>query len=151
MIQLIKATLEDLSEITSLLGAYEDYEYELDHRQLPQTKQQLKKQTTYLLKEGNVQFSLIKEDEETIGAANWEIRKRVKGNAGIIHNIFIKKESRNKGTGRKTLHELFTHFKKEGCTSVSTFIRPYNKQSQYFWKKQGFDLDLGYSAKKRLI
>ncbi len=144
-----KAILKDLDAIVYLLDQYQQLEYKLDKSQKPDSLKKLKKITSDLFKH-DVQFTVIEEEDKLVGVANWEIRTSAYGNSGVLHNLFILSSQRGKGLGKKLLSSIYKEFKKAHCSGIRTFVRPKNKTSQQFWKKQGYHLELGYYGYKKL-
>jgi len=59
----------------------------------------------------------------------------------IIENIFVSRESRNKGTGKKLLNELIKKLRKINCEYVCTLIKNDDEQALGFYIAN--DLNMG--------
>lgn len=144
-----KATKKDLDEISKLNYEYGEYENELDKNVKNSSLKDIKKQDLKYFKLGTIYF-LIEENKKVIGSLSINLDKRGKENVGVLHTLIITKEARGKGYGFRLVNYAFDYFKKHNCRRVRTFIHFANKNAQEFWKKQGFELEHGYTAVKIL-
>lgn len=144
-----KATKIDMNEISKLNHEYGKYENELDKEVHNSSLKDIKKQDLKYFKLGTIYF-LIEEDKKVIGSLSINVDKRGKENVGVLHTLIITKEARGKGYGARLVNYAFDYFKKHKCIRVKTFIHFANKNAQIFWKKQGFELEHGYTGVKTL-
>jgi N-acetylglutamate synthase-like GNAT family acetyltransferase len=144
-----KATIKDLKEIAKLFLEYDKYECRLDKNMKKSSLNAVEKDEKEHFKLGT-EYLIIKEEDNIIGALNINIDKRGKEKIGILHTLIITKKARGQGYGNKLVDYALNYFKKQKCRRVKTFIHIANKNALDFWKNQGFNVEEGYTASKRL-
>lgn len=144
-----KATIEDLKDIAELFLEYDKYEHNLDRNvKLLSLKEIIKSEKEHM--KLGTEYILAEEDNKILGALNLNIDERGKEKIGVLHTLIVRKDSRGRGIGNQLVKYAFAYFKKKGCKRVKTFIHAANKNAKVFWEKQGFNLEEGYTASRRL-
>ena len=138
-----------MGEIFKLLQEYTAYENSLDKNVKKESLSNIRKEEGEHFKTGTLYF-VIEEENKIIGCLNANVDKRGKGKIGVIHNLIITKEARGRGYGDSLLKYALSYLKKKGCSRARTFVYLKNKRARDFWRKRGFNLDLGYSGSVKL-
>lgn len=143
------ATKKDLNAIAELFYEYGEYEHSLDKNvETPKLKEEMEQIKEHM--KSGTKCILLEEEGKVSGVLNFDIDKRGKEKVGVLHTLIVTKNSRGKGYGKALTDYALNYFKKKGCIKVRTFIHYANKNAQEFWKKNGFRLEHGYVASRRL-
>jgi len=148
-IKIREATKRDFNSISKLNYEYGEYEKGLDNKIHNSSLKDIKKQDLNHFIDGTTYF-LIEKNKKLIGVLSINIDKRGIDNIGVLHTLIITKEERGKGYGSKLAEFAYNYLKNNKCRRVRTFIHFANKNAQEFWKKQGFELEHGYTGVKML-
>jgi N-acetylglutamate synthase-like GNAT family acetyltransferase len=144
-----KATKKDLGAISKLFLEYENYEHNLDKSLEVSSLKKEKEQNKKYMDLGTSYF-VIEDKGEILGALDINIDKRGKENVGVLHTLIVTSKARGKGYGDKLIKHALNYFKSKGCKRARTFVHFKNKNGYSFWKKYGFNFELGYNATKKL-
>lgn len=144
-----KATKKDLDKISKLFYEYGEYEHSLDKSVEKQSIKDIKKQDKHFMKLGTI-YLILEENKEPQGVLSLNLCLQGKERIGIIHTTIITDKARGKGYGKLLFNYALNFFKRKKCTRLRTLVHDKNKNAQGFWKSQGFELEKGYWATKRL-
>jgi N-acetylglutamate synthase-like GNAT family acetyltransferase len=97
-----KATKKDIKEITELLHEYDLYEHKIDKKHKVEKIKDLISFNTKLIKHPRVAFFVLEINGKLEGVINGEYRDTAINRLGIFHNIFVSKDCRGKGYGKKS-------------------------------------------------
>jgi L-amino acid N-acyltransferase YncA len=150
MMKIRKATLKDIPEIARLLHEYDLHENNLDKTRKIDKISEIINFNKKLMKKSGVVYFVLEEKGKLFGTISGEPLKNALGKAAIFHNIFISKEKRGKGYGKKLINSLENYFKKKGCISIKSFVYGKNKKSLEFYKKLNYQIDYGFDIRKTL-
>lgn len=137
-----KATKRDLKEIVRLRREfYLKYCCSHDKFLNPEwAKRGLPISTALALKKGNL--FIAEEDNKIVGYTVGEIKKQPPyiryPKKGVIDNVFVKKEYRDRGIGKKLIKEIISCFRKKGVSWTYLLVYPDNKKAYNLYKKLGF-------------
>ena len=144
-----RATKKDLNKIAELHFEYGQYEHHLDKNvEAPSLKRE-KEQDKKYMGLGTIYF-IAEEGQKAVGVLSINLCLQGKEKTGVLHTLIVTKDARKKGYGNQLVNHAMNFFRKNGCSRVRTFVHFKNKNAYAFWKKQGFDFDLGHYAVKRL-
>jgi len=144
-----KATMKDLDVLTELDLGYQKYENSLDKRIKVSTWKETKDVNKKFMKLGTLYF-IAEENGISLGFIDINFRLQGQERTGVIHTLFVKKEARGKGIGRKLAQYVLKLFKKNKCTRIASFSHIANKNAQSFWRRNGFDLEEGFYLSRRI-
>ncbi len=144
-----KATKRDLKEIAELSYEYGKYENSLDKNVEAPALKRCRELDEYFMKLGTIYF-VIEEEGKIMGVQSVNIRKQGKEKKGVLHTTIITKDARRKSYGKALVNYAIRFFKKKGCLRLDTFVHYKNKNAKKFWEKQGFEMEQGYIATKKL-
>jgi len=148
-IKIRKATKKDLDILAKLDLGYCLYENSLDKRIEIPTIKELRITTEKYMKLGTVYF-IAEESKIPLGYISINFCLQGREHTGVIHTLFIDEKARGRGIGNMLVQYVFDLFKKNKCTRVRSFMHIANRNAQAFWKKQGFELEEGYTASRRM-
>lgn len=97
-------------------------------------KKDLKKQDTILLvaeEKEIIGFILAKTEKEEYKRFKHDLR-------GYVGELIVKKENRNKGTGKALLQKALQELKKKGVTLTDIYVDKRNKRAIKLYEKTGF-------------
>jgi len=149
MMEIRKATKNDLKEIARLMKEYAKYENNLDENIKVGSLKKIEKEERVLFGFGT-KYALAEEDKKILGVLGFNIDRRGKEKIGAIHSTIVLEKARKKGVGKSLVVYVLKYFKKNNCRRVRTFIHKNNKNAINFWAKQGFETTEGYSVEKML-
>lgn len=144
-----KATKRDLNEIAKLSCEYGKYENTLDKNVEAPSLKKSKELDEHFMKLGTIYF-VVEENGKIKGVQSVNIRKQGKEKKGVLHTTIITKDARGKGYGDALVKHAINFFKKQGCKRLDTFVHFKNKGAKKFWEKQGFEMEHGFLATKKL-
>ena len=144
-----KATKKDVNKIAKLSLEYAKYENKLNKKIKIKSLREIEKEEMNWFKLGTKYF-IAEKEKEVLGVLSFNISTRGKEKIGILHTTIIKKNVRGKGIGTSLVNSALNYFKKHNCRRVKTFIHIKNKNAFKFWTRQGFEVEEGYAAEKKL-
>ena len=86
---------------------------------------------------------LAKEYGRVVGFINFTTRRTILHPApsGLIDELVVTKDSRNKGVGRQLIQAVIDRCKEMGCCEVEVSTEQSNLKAQEFYKAYGFEAD----------
>lgn len=144
-----RATKKDLDEIAKLSYEYGKYENSLDKNVEAPSLKKCKELDSYFMDLGTIYF-VVEENGKIKGFQSLDLVKQGNEKKGVLHTTIITKDSRGKGYGDALVNYAMDFFKKNGCQRIDTFIHLMNAGAKKFWEKHGFEMEIGFSAEKRL-
>ena len=144
-----KATKKDLNEIAKLSYEYGKYENSLDKNVEAPSLKKSKELDAHFMKLGTIYF-VVEENGKIKGVQSINIRKQGKEKKGVLHTTIITRDARGKRYGDALVKHATDFFKKQGCKRLDTFVHFKNKGAKKFWEKQGFEMEHGFLATKKL-
>lgn len=156
MVKIRKASLKDLEIIYNLNIDLAKHELRFDQiRKRPQKKKRYRygyKNLREKLKKRDYRFFVVEDEGKTVGFIEGCIRKTPSfykySRKGEVGPIFVKKEYRNKGVGKKLVKEMLNWFKSKNIKWIQLTTHAKNINSIKFWKKLGFK---EYSIRMNLL
>lgn len=144
-----KATKNDLDEIAKLSYEYGKYENSLDKNVEAPSLKKSKELDKNFMELGTLYF-VVEESGKIKGVQSVNIRKQGKEKKGVLHTTIIVKDARGRGYGKALVKHAMDFFKKQGCKRLDTFVHFKNKGAKKFWEKQGFKMEYGFLATKKI-
>ncbi|MBU1179302.1 GNAT family N-acetyltransferase [Patescibacteria group bacterium] len=138
-----KAANKDLDGIMELVKNTTNYHYKIDKYYKPFSKYKgLDKYTKNQIKNKNIKMLIAEDGGKIIGriigvitkAPSYVTPKKI----GEIDDVFIKKNYRRKGIGKKLFKELLKWFKIKKIKHIELSVDARNKIGVNAWKKFGF-------------
>lgn len=86
------------------------------------------------------EFLVAKEDDKLIGFISLFIRinLQIESKLGLIDELIINKDYKNKGIGSKLIDEITKIAKEKGCKELSTFSNFKREDTHKFYENKGF-------------
>ena len=91
-----------------------------------------------LLDASNLKFAVI-DDNRIIGFIRGELVDMDGKKFAVVHDVFIDKLHRNKGTGSTAMSFFYKKARSAGATSVRLQVDLRNAEAVLFWRKEGFE------------
>jgi ribosomal protein S18 acetylase RimI-like enzyme len=145
-----QATSKDIPQIAELLQQYDIYENKLDKRHKVDSIKEAINITKTIMKAKNSIHFVLDNNGKLEGVISGEDRITVIGKNAIFHDIFISKELRGQGYGKKLLNTLIKYFKKRGCKQIKSFVYINNKKALKFYENLDFKYEEGYNITKKI-
>jgi ribosomal protein S18 acetylase RimI-like enzyme len=134
--------VERIVELKSLLQEHAEKSNPLVWRITKEGKKLLKQKVENDLADSNIHVLLAEADGEIIGYVQGEVTRRsdhVPKIVGQISLMYIVKESRRKGVGRRLMKELCKFFSSNKAEDLTVRYIIGNKEAEGFWRKLGFE------------
>jgi len=134
--------VERIVELELLLQEHAEKSNPLVWRITREGKKLLKQKVENDLADSNIHVLLAEADGEIIGYVQGEVIRRsdhVPKIVGHISLMYIVKESRRKGVGRRLMKELCKFFSSNKVEDLTVRYVIGNKEAEGFWRKLGFE------------
>lgn len=105
-------------------------------------KKLLKQKVENDLADGNIRVLLAEADGKTIGYLQGEVTSRndyAPRTVGHVSLIYVMKQFRRKGVGRRLMKELYKFFNSNHAEHLTVRYIIGNKEAEGFWRKLGFE------------
>ena len=139
------ATKQDIQFIAKLVRQMVDYHQVIDKYYKAYSNYDDREITSHyesLIKDRNTKIIIAEENKKVIGYFMGAIEKAPQyihpKRIGVIFDVFIQKEYRNRGISKKIFKELLGWFKKKKIKHIELTVDARNKIGLKAWKKLGF-------------
>lgn len=150
--KIIKPSKKDVLRLAQLMNEYDIYENKLDKNFEISSVQETVKLIESQFKERDVSYLAAEVEGKIQGLVNYSVERIGKKKRGILHNLYISKEYRKSGLGKKLIASCLMELKKSDCKSVRSKVLEKNTAALEYWKKQGWKAEkaTGYSITKSI-
>jgi ribosomal protein S18 acetylase RimI-like enzyme len=134
--------VERIVELRLLLQEHAEKSNPLIWRMTEEGKKLLKQKVENDLADSNIHVLLAEADGEIIGYVQGEVMCRsdyVPRTVGHVSLMYVVKQSRRKGVGRRLVKELCKFFKSNKVEDLTVRYIIGNKEAERFWRKLGFE------------
>ena len=133
---------EEIVELRLLLQEHAEKSNPLIWRTTEEGKRLLKQKVENDLADSNIHVLLAEADGEIIGYVQGEVTSRseyMPRTVGQISLMYVVKQSRRKGVGRRLMKELCKFFDSNKAEDLTVRYIIGNKEAEGFWRKLGFE------------
>jgi ribosomal protein S18 acetylase RimI-like enzyme len=134
--------VERIVELRLLLQEHAEKSHPLIWRMTGEGKELLKQKVENDLADSNIHVLLAEADGEIIGYVQGEVMCRsdyVPRTVGHVSLMYVVKELRRKGVGRRLVKELCEFFNSDKVEDLTVRYIIGNKEAEGFWRKLGFE------------
>jgi len=134
--------MERIVELRLLLQEHAEKSNPLIWRMAEEGKKLLKQKVENDLADSNIHVLLAEADGEIIGYVQGEVTRRsdyMPRTVGQVSLMYVVKELRRKGVGRRLVKELCKFFKSDKVEDLTVRYIIGNKEAEGFWRKLGFE------------
>jgi len=134
--------VERIVELRLLLQEHVEKSNPLIWRMTEEGKKLLKQKVENDLADSNIHVLLAEADGETIGYVQGEVTRRsdhMPRTVGQISLMYVVKQFRRKGVGRRLIKELCKFFGSNKAEDLTVRYIIGNKEAENFWRKLGFE------------
>ncbi|MCK4589482.1 MAG: GNAT family N-acetyltransferase [Nanoarchaeota archaeon] len=139
-----KATVKDFKKVKDIKTEFMFWEAKRDKGIDPEKIKKVPFVLRGKLKNKDMAFFLAEEKGEVIGFA-WAEKQKNKffwtkyPFKGYLHDLYVKKEYRKKGIGKKLINECFKWFKKKKFKYWEVGVHAWNIGAKKLYQKKGFE------------
>jgi ribosomal protein S18 acetylase RimI-like enzyme len=140
-----RATSSDVDRIVELRSSLQEHvegSNPLIWRITEEGKKLLKQKVENDLADSNIRLLLAEANCETIGYVQGEVTSRIDyapRTVGHVSLIYVMKQFRRKGVGRRLMKELVKFFNSNKVEHLTVRYIIGNKEAEGFWRKLGFE------------
>jgi ribosomal protein S18 acetylase RimI-like enzyme len=153
-IKIRRANEKDIGALSKLFHQYDLFEHSLDSRIEVSSEKKYRKEIPQKFKDESDVLIVAECNSRVVGFISYAVWKQGKMKEGAIGDMFIIDAYRRRGVGKCLVRYVLNEMKKQKCKFVKSGVRPKNRNSQKFWRKQGFKIDYqyqpSYSIKKEV-
>jgi len=134
--------VERIVELRLLLQEHAEKSNPLIWRITKEGKKLLKQKVESDLADSNIQVLLAEADGEIIGYVQGEVTRRsdhMPATVGQVSLMFVLKQFRRKGVGRRLVKELCKFFGSNKAEDLTVRYIIGNREAEGFWRKLGFE------------
>lgn len=143
--QIRRATLRDIKEILPVWGELADFHAALDSafKPSPEWAREYSAYLRGLMTREDAIAVVAREDHEVVGYAVGRITTLppffARRYRGYIHDVFVKREYRRRGIGRRLVEEILAWLRQHRVTLVELTVAV-NNDAIPFWERLGFQV-----------
>jgi ribosomal protein S18 acetylase RimI-like enzyme len=138
----VSSDVERIVELRLLLQEHAEKSNPLIWRITEDGKKLLKQKVENELADSNIHVLLAEADGEIIGYVQGEVTRRsdhVPRTVGQVSLMYVVKQFRRKGVGRRLMKELCKFFNSNKTEDLTVRYIIGNKEAEEFWRKLGFE------------
>jgi len=136
MIKIETASVDDIPELTGLLGIL----FSREHEFTPDSKKQKTGLELIIKNPGTGRIFVLKNDAQVIGMVSIlnSVSTALGAKVGILEDMIIHPEFQRKGLGKKLILHALEYAQKEGLKRITLLTDNDNTDAAAFYRKTGF-------------